>query len=118
MTENELANTLRRAQARLEDGRVAPFEEVFSAAAARVRQRQLRQRVAGGAVAAAVVAAVVVSLLPPAEPDWRFVDPETFASDTSWAAPSDVLLPERRFDIYDEIPVLIESTESDGGALL
>jgi hypothetical protein len=117
MTDNEYTDTLRRTQAEVEDNRAPPFEEVFAVAAARARRQALGRRVAGGVVAAAVIATVVL-LLPGGEPDWQFVDPEQFASDTRWVAPSDVLLPERRFDIYEEIPVLIESTETDGGALL
>ena len=117
MTDNDYADTLRRTQAEVEDGRAPPFDEVFAAAAARARRQTRGRRHAGGVVAAAVIAAVA-SLLPGGEPDWQFVDPEQFTSDTRWVAPSDVLLPERRFDIYEEVPVLIESTETDGGALL
>ena len=117
MTDNDILHTLRRTQAEVEDGRVPPFDEIFAAAAARARRQALGRRIAGGVVAAAVVAAVA-SLVPEGEPEWQYVDPEQFASDTNWVAPSDVLLPKRQFDIYEEIPVLIESTETDGGALL
>ena len=116
MTDNDILHTLRRTQS-VEDGRVPPFDEIFAAAAARARRQALGRRIAGGVVAAAVVAAVA-SLVPEGEPEWQYVDPEQFASDTNWVAPSDVLLPKRQFDIYEEIPVLIESTETDGGALL
>jgi len=37
---------------------------------------------------------------------------------TGWSAPSDSLMPDHQFDIYQDIPVLIESTETYGGTLL
>ena len=72
------------------------------------------------ALSVAAVAAVAVGLLlrtPPA-PDTSFVEMDELMSSTSWVAPSDVLLPEHQFDIYQELPSLLESTESAGGSLL
>lgn len=118
MTDQQLIRTLKRSQAAVEEGRAPDFGDAFAAAVARAHRQTRRRRVAGGLLAAAALAVVVANLLPAPQPDWQYVDPEQFASATSWTAPSDVLLPERRFDIYDEIPVLIESTETDGGTLL
>lgn len=118
MTDKQLTQTLKRTQAAVEEGRVPPFDEVFAKASATVHRQSRRRRVGGGLLAAAALAAVIATLLPEPQPDWQYVDPDQFASDTSWTAPSDVLMPERRFDIYGEIPVLIESTETDGGSLL
>ncbi len=97
---------------------VPAFDDVFAAAEARVAARSRRRRALGGMAVAAVVALVALTVMRPAGHEWLYVDPEEFASSTSWVAPSDVLLPERRIDIYGEIPVLIESTASDEGALL
>lgn len=116
MTDDTLLRELKNAHAVLEAGRVVPFQEVFGAAEARLRRARQRRRIALAA-AAAGAAALLYALLPE-QPDWQYVDPELFATSTSWSAPSDVLLPQRRFDIYEDIPVLIESTESDEGALL
>ena len=37
---------------------------------------------------------------------------------TNWVAPSDALLPEHEFDIFEELPRPMESTDSAEGALL
>lgn len=115
----DLRTAIRRGQNAAEAGRTTDFDAVWAGAEARVRARRRRNRLYGGlAVAATALIAAFVGLQRPATPEWQFVDPDQFASSTSWVAPSDVLLPEHRFDIYAEIPVLIESTAIDEGALL
>jgi len=118
-TRDELRDVLRQGQDKAEAGQVTDFDSVWAQATTTVARRHRRTRAMGGiAAAAALVAVVLLSQLRPTEQEWRFVDPDEFASTTSWVAPSDVLLPKHRFDIYGEIPVLIESTETDGGTLL
>ena len=65
----------------------------------------------------AVLALAVVMLMPYGN-DIRYIDTDELLETTSWSAPSDSLLPQHQFDIYGEIPVIIESTETYGGALL
>ncbi len=48
----------------------------------------------------------------------EFLIAAALLENTSWAAPSDVLLPQHRFDIYREIPAFIESTKLEEGTLL
>ena len=117
--ERSLRDALQQGQAQAEAGRAPDFDDLFAAAEATAARRR-RRVVAGGGIAAALalVATALVVQLQPVERDWQFVDPDEFASSTSWSAPSDVLLPEHRFDIYGEIPVLIESTGTNEGALL
>lgn len=115
---DEQARQLRRRMAAIEGDRVPGFDSVFAAAEDQVRTMRTRWRYVGGLVAAAIVVAVVAGLLPSTEPEWRYVDPDLLASTTSWEAPSDVLLPQRSVDIFDDIPVLIEGTRIDEGALL
>lgn len=118
-TDFELRKALQKGQRAAEADRVPAFDEVWAGAEAQVARRKRRVRALGGlATAAAVVAVVAIGLMRPAEQEWQYVDPDELASGTSWVAPSDVLLPEHQFDIYGEVPVLIESTETDGGALL
>lgn len=117
MNSEELKRQLQQETATLERGRVPAFDGVIAAAEAQVISAR-RRRYAGGLVAAAAVIAVVASLVPSRQPDWQYVDPELFASTTSWYAPSDVLLPQHSVDLFEEIPVFIEGTEIDGGALL
>ena len=120
MTDSDTALrvALRNAQASVEKGDVPEFDRNWAAANARTRTLRRWHRVLAGSVAAAAVAAIAFGLLVPREVEMRFVDEDELLGTTSWSAPSDGLLPEHRFDIYQEIPVLIESTETYGGALL
>ena len=117
--DRKLRDAVRQGHSEAETGRIPSFDATWAAAEAAALQRRRRVTSLGSAAAViALVAVVVVSQMRPAETDWQFVDPDEFANSTSWVAPSDVLLPEHRFDIYRDIPVLIESTVSEEGALL
>jgi len=102
----------------IDGNRVPPFAQTWQAAERRyAAARRSYRRVAA---AAAVIAAVVVGAnlqSPQVEMEALFEVADLLES-TSWSAPSDVLLPEHQFDIYQEMPVLIESTEAAGGTLL
>lgn len=117
MNDNDIRQGLKRGQSIAEAGRVPAFDRVWAGARRRVASRR-RRRVAGGLAAAVTLTAMAAVLLQSRQPAWEFVDPEDLVTGTSWQAPSDVLLPEYRIDIYEEIPVLIESTAIDGGTLL
>ena len=43
---------------------------------------------------------------------------DSLLNTTQWSAPSDALMPTHEFDIYQELPVLLESTKPAEGALL
>ncbi len=97
--------------------RAAPsFDAVFAAAEDQLR-RTSRKRYLGLAAAAAV-AALAIALLPANEDEFTYVDLDELTASTSWSAPSDSLLPQHEFDIYRGLPRLIESTDTDEGALL
>lgn len=117
MNDNDIRAALKRGQAIAEAGRVPEFEHVWAAAHRRLASRRRRWMV-GGLAAASVITILAAGLLRSPQPAWQFVDPDDLVTGTRWQAPSDVLLPEYRIDIYDEIPVLIESTPIDGGTLL
>jgi len=117
-TDSTLRDAIRAEQARQEAGQAPGFAAVFAAAEATVAAHSRRRRVAFGIAAAAAVTALAVGTLLPRGEDWQYVNPDDFATSTTWVAPSDVLLPQHSIDIYRDIPVLIESTDSNGGALL
>ncbi len=120
MTEfdNTIREALKAEQANREAGRVPVFANTYAAAEARIAVRVRRRRAVYGIAAATAIMAVAASLVLPRGGDWQYIDPDDFVTGTSWVAPSDVLLPEHSIDIYRDIPVLIESTDSNGGALL
>ena len=96
------------------------FDEVFERAEAQF-ERRVRRRYFGVAGAVASVAIVAVALLvyaPEEGPQPERLQITGLLDSTSWVAPSDVLLPEHEFDIFEELPEPMESTEPAEGALL
>jgi len=116
--DKELRDAMRNRQDKAGAWQGPDFDVVWARAESTVARRRRNRSMGGIAAAVALVAVVLVSQLRQTEQEWQFVDPDEFASSTSWVAPSDILLPKHQFDIYGEIPVLIESTERDGGTLL
>lgn len=117
--DRQLQSSLQRGYREAEAGRAPGFDDAWAGAEARISKRRGRIRAVGGLAAAlALVAVVVIGQLRPVEQNWQFIDPDEIAGSTTWVAPSDILLPTHEFDIYRDIPVLIESTGSDGGTLL
>lgn len=98
--------------------RAPTFAATWQAAEQRYAARKTNNR--RWLAAAALVAAVLIgsSLQAPQTDDVNFIEVADLLESTSWSAPSDVLLPEHQFDIYQDMPMLIESTFSAGGSLL
>ncbi len=93
------------------------FDRIWQAADARYvsAKRRYRRVASVAAIAAAVV--VAWNWQVPAD-ETTYIEIAELLESTSWSAPSDVLLPNREFDIYQDMPVLFESTDPAGGALL
>ena len=120
MTDSDeaLREALRKAEAGAAAGRVPDFDSTWAAARVRAGKVRSTKSVLAGAAIAATVAAIAFGLLRPSEDEWHYIDANDLLETTRWSAPSDSLLPVHQFDIYQDIPVLIESTESNGGTLL
>jgi hypothetical protein len=97
-------------------GREPAFSQVWQSA--RQRHAAVRRRNQQFAGAAVVVAAVVIAFFAESPSEHSYIEVADLMESTYWTAPSDVLLPEREFDIYQDMPVLFESTEPAGGTLL
>ena len=110
-------NRIRRAWQYGAEDKTPSFDRVWQAAEERYTSSRKRYR--NVASAAAVIAATVIALnwQSPTEQN-NYIEIAELLGSTSWSAPSDVLLPDRKFDIYQDMPVLFESTEPAGGALL
>lgn len=120
--EKQMGATLKRA---LESQDDAPtFDAVFAAAEHRYGDSKRQYAgIAGAAVVAAVAVAVMLVIgadapTPGLESDEKMFQVAELMNSTEWSAPSDVLLPTHEFDIYQELPVLLESTKPAEGALL
>ena len=92
------------------------FDAAWAVAERRHRSRRYGYGI--GAAAAAVAAAVIVLVNGGAPVAERYIEVADLMDTTYWTAPSDALLPEREFDIYQDLPELFESTEPAEGALL
>ena len=92
------------------------FDKTWSAA--RHRHASGRRRYAYLAAAAVLGAVVVISLYGQAPNQETYIEVAELLESTYWVAPSDALLPDRQFDIYQDMPEIFESTEPAGGTLL
>ena len=117
-SDTRLEDALRDAHAHAEGDAAPDFSHVWAAASARVAAVRHRRRLLAASGAVAAVLAIAFGLRTPSEDEWRYIDADELLQTTGWSAPSDSLLPDREFDIYRDIPVLIESTDNYGGALL
>ena len=110
-------NTLRdRVNAAWPEAREPAFDSAWQAAGEKyTASRRSAQRFAA---VAAVAAIAVIAMFGNAPVDETYVEVADLMETTYWTAPSDVLLPERQFDIYQDMPELFESTEPAGGTLL
>lgn len=123
MKEDALKRALKSAFAEAEPDNVPPFGAMFDSAEARLRVRRKRSQL--GLVAAALVAVAAGFLLWPSlqggldeVPADDLLIAEALMNSTSWQAPSDVLLPDRQFDIYQDMPFEDVSTNLQEGPLL
>jgi len=117
-SENTLRRAVREAHARAESIPAPDFDRVMAAATARAGAARKRQYLFAGTAAVAAAVAIAFGLRAPMDDNRGYIDEYELLETTGWTAPSDSLLPSREFDIYQTVPVLIESTETYGGALL
>ena len=117
-TDRQLAEALKRAAPTAET--VPGFDQVFGQAEAELARRARRRylSVAGAVASVAVVAVALLLFAPDEAPPPEGLRITGLLDSTSWVAPSDVLLPEHEFDIFEELPEPMESTEPAEGALL
>lgn len=96
------------------------FDDMWAAAETRQLRSRRRRRAAGGVAAAAALIVITIGLWPGhrAVVSDEFLIADALMNSTSWSAPSDSLMPQHQFDIYQGIPLLDESTISQEGSLL
>ncbi len=116
-SDDKLREQLRQAWQQRSGDEVPPFDSVMRAADSR-RASTLRQRRWSAAAAAVIVTAVIAVYLQTPRQESHYIEVAELLDSTYWTAPSDVLLPDREFDIYQDMPELFESTEPAEGALL
>ncbi len=120
MSDNDLGNVLRDALRAVHKERAAEFADAWAAAEQRHQQARRRYATISGVAAAIAVVAVVAGFWPSrqAAPTDEYLIADSLLNSTQWLAPSDALMPQHRYDIYQEIPILLESTGLEEGLLL
>ena len=117
---NGLKETIRQAFDSKTGETIPEFDATWSAAEARFRTSKRRYRIMTGVAASAALLAIVLSMqFSQQSPQLLEFDLATaLMTSTQWHAPSDVLMPEHRFDIYRDVPELIPSTDFTKGLVL
>lgn len=120
MSEKDLQQNVRRAFSALESQEPPKFDDVWAAAERKYGQSRRRYATLGGIAAAVAVVAIAMNFWQEQAPvaDDEFLIADALMNGTGWLAPSDALMPEHQFDIYQEIPTLMESTDLQEGSLL
>ena len=108
-TDEVLRRRVRESWPREDGDDVPPFDTVWRHAEARFAAS--RRRYARLAVIAAALGVVAVIFgTRPAVEEPPYIEMAELLNSTYWAAPSDTRLPQREFDIYQDLPELFEST--------
>ena len=115
-TDEELRDAVAGSFKSAQQGNVPAFEKVWVSAETQIAGT--RRRLVGLSVAAAVSAVAIALVIQAPIEEPRYIEVADLLGSTSWSAPSDVLLPKKRFDIYQEMPAVFESTDLAGGTLL
>lgn len=118
MSDHEIRQQVKKAFDERHNKTPPRFDEVWSAAESRLGGE--RRRYATFAGIAAVLAIVVIGFISAQDPrvSDEYLIADALLNRTHWAAPSDVLLPQHEYDIYREVPSLVEPTNFDEGSLL
>jgi len=120
MKEKDIRNVLKPAFDRDQASDAPDFDKVWANAEIALGNSRRRFRLASGVAAVLALAVIAATLWPSqqAELSDDYLIADALMNSTLWSAPSDSLMPEHQFDIYQEIPFLIESTNSLEGTLL
>lgn len=120
MDDSELKRRLRDSLESMQGDDAPAFDTLWAIAETRYGNARSRYQQLIGLAAAAAVAAIAFMIWPLNGNNGmdHYLTEQDLMMSTQWLAPSDVLLPQHRIDIYGELPLLIETNESDEGSVL
>lgn len=114
---NDIGKQVKQAFGAAHEKSAPSFDDVWLAAEKAYGSERRRYTVFGG-VAAALAVVVVGVMSTNNQPSDEYLIADALLNTTQWSAPSDVLLPQRQYDIYGEMPLLVEPMNSDEGLFL
>ena len=115
MNDKELKQRL-KASLEARQGEGPEFDATWDAAERRHRASSARYRRFAGVAAMAAIVIILMQL--PDRDQGPYLTEADLMSSTQWLAPSDVLLPKHEFDLYGELPVLIDINGIEKGSPL
>jgi hypothetical protein len=120
MSDNDIKEVLKDAHGAVRRPEAPAFGKVWAAAESQNLTERRRYAAFSGMAAALAMVAIVAGLWSTQETGISddFLIADSLLNTTQWSAPSDVLMPTHEFDIYREIPFLMESTDPEEGTLL
>jgi hypothetical protein len=120
MSDNDIREVLKDAHGAVRRPEAPAFDKVWAAAESQHLNERRRYATFSGVAAVLAMVAIVAGLWSTKETgisdDYFIAD--SLLNTTQWLAPSDALMPIHEFDIYREIPFLMESTDLEEGTLL
>lgn len=120
MTDNDIKERVKDAHGAVQRPEPPAFDKLWAAAESRQQNERRRYASFSGVAAALAIIAIVAGLWSSQETGTKddYLITDSLLNTTRWSAPSDALMPAHEFDIYQEIPFLMESTDPEEGTLL
>ena len=120
MSDNDIRDQLKDALGAVHKQEPPAFDAVWAAAESQHLKDRRRYATFSGIAAAVAMVTVVAGLWSSedAEMSDEYLIVDSLLNTTQWLAPSDVLMPQHEFDVYQEVPFLMESTNLNEGSLL
>ena len=120
MSDNDIKELLKDTHGAIQRSEPPAFDKVWAAAESQHLKERRRYVTFSGMAAAVAMVAIVAGLWSSQEAETSddYLIADSLLNTTQWSAPSDALMPTHQFDIYREIPFLMESTDLEEGTLL
>ena len=120
MSDNDIKEFVKDAHGAVRRPEPPAFDRVWAAAESQHLIERRRYAIFSGIAAALAMVAIVAGLWSSQEAGMSddYLIADSLLNTTQWSAPSDALMPTHEFDIYQEIPFLMESTDLEEGTLL
>ena len=120
MSDSDIRDQLKEALGAVHEQEPPAFDAVWAAAESQHLKARRRYATFSGIAAVLAMVTVVAGLWSSEDTGMsdEYLIVDSLLNGTQWSAPSDALMPQHEFDIYQEVPFLMESTNLDEGSIL